>query len=208
MKKIRFYLPLLAAMIVVPRLHAEWSPLYEQAKDKGVDVTYRLSLSATQMSTAVVLVSLENITTWPHKETDSLKIQSIRVDVDKAAASTSTVRIGVINYIDSSSSTVTWFWNKENENNVSNTDVTNYTNYPAALSLRVAKGSAKIEGTTENILSNLTSNWALFTSSVAITPSPGGFVRPRVGDLVAYIQKGAVAIVYTFEVYYNSERSR
>lgn len=209
MKKIQILLPLLF-LSFIPKLHAEWSPEFERAKDKAKLITYRLPLAATVMSTGTVLISRSNTTTWPHKEgdfTDYLEIQSIRIDVDKADPSTCTIRLGVINYIDSSSSTVTWFYNKEFELNASSSNVTpDFIQYPAPISLKVLRGTGTIEGTTPDLLSNYTSNFTVFTSSVAITPSPGGAVSPGYGDLVAYIQKAAAAITFTFEIVYNSSR--
>lgn len=212
MKKIRFLLPLLVVLFFIPKARADQSRFYEEAKDKSNLLVYRNAMAAATVSTAAVLIDLSDTTNWPHKEDESIEIQGIRLQVDKttSATSTFTVRIGVLNYVDTSSGTVTWFWNHEEGLSVtSNTSVANYVEYPAALNFKVLRGTGTMEGTVPNLKSNLTLNTNIFQTDVMLpSPATGGNTKPGYGDIVALIDKGASAITFTFEIFYNSQRGR
>ena len=183
--------------------------VFEEVPDKNVTVTYRLAVAAN-VSTAAVLVDLSDTTNFPHKQTGVLNISSIQIEIDKAAASTTTVKIGVVNFVDSSTGSVTWFRRVEALANVSNTNVELFRSYtPNFLKLRVnPAGTPLTDGSTPFLLSNdITTGSTIYQNDVAL-PSPistGGSV-PGVGDLVLFAQTYTGAVTITVEVQYHADK--
>jgi len=203
MKRLKLFLPLIAAMLFVSISHADQS---DRQKDKSKLAVYSQSFASTVVpSTSVVLIDLSDTTNFPHKETDRLYIHSICVDIDKVAATTTTVKVGVVNYIDASSSTVTWFKIVGQDLNVSNTNPKPCTEYLAPLDMRITAGASITEGAVDNAKSNQTTNSTTFKTDVRL-PSTNGNIYPGLGDIVATITKGGAAVNYTFEIVYSSSR--
>lgn len=179
---------------------------------------YRIAIASTSAitSTSTILVDLSDTINWPHKESGYAVVDGIRLDVDKAAASTSTIKIGVLTYVDSSSGTVTWFYSTENLLNVSNTDndtISNNGLYP--LRCMVYRSTVQNAGTTPYIVSNDKiaigdSNATVYRSSSTanlMTTTAGTFVAPDLGDIVMDIYKvGNTAITVGIELFYHTER--
>jgi len=101
-------------------------------EDEGVvrEKTVVVHLSTTITMSAVTpaqfcMIRLAS-NTWPHQYLDpmdrgEIDISNIVVDMDKAAASTATVRLGVVTYTGPSTGTVNFFYNLNSSRNVSNT---------------------------------------------------------------------------------------
>jgi hypothetical protein len=169
-------------------------------------VKHRLAVAAATTSTAVVVIDLSNTTSWPHKETGEIIIDSIRYDVDKVAASTGSVKVGVITYINASTGTVTWFLNREFEKNVSNTQISAiqaYTEFPVRCRVDPL---TPFTGSTPYILSNETTTGSTTYQSDVNLPSPVGNTSPGVGDIVFAVTKDPTnAATVSIEIRYRSK---
>lgn len=181
--------------------------VFEEVPDKNVTVTYRLAVAAN-VSTSAVVVDLSNTTNFPHKQTGVLNISSIGIEIDKAAASTTTVRLGVINYVNSSTGSVTWFRKIEGNLNVSNTNIVDFRSYtPNFLKLRVEQSSTPdADGATPFLVSNDTTSGSTIYQTDINLPSPIGGSACGPGDLVLSVVNGNGAVVVSIEVQYHADR--
>src|SRR6185436_1218852 len=101
---------LIAAALLLGALKPANAWIFQEVPDKAVVVHSSVTVAAAVTSTNSILVDLSDTVNYPHKETGELNLDSIRVDIDKIAASTCTVKIGVVNYVDTSTGSVTWVW--------------------------------------------------------------------------------------------------
>lgn len=180
-------------------------------------VTYTTAAIAS-ISTNTIMVSLSSVTVagipvWPHPaNARAIVVDSVQVENDKTAATTSVVKVGVIREINVSSGTVVWFETMNNGINVSNTN--NFQNiqfYNGGLNCRVnpvaVTGGANI-GATPFILSNdLTQGSATLTTGLPLVSVANGsaIYFPRVGDIIMNVANSAVASTLTVQVRYHIE---
>jgi hypothetical protein len=182
---------------------------WEQAPDKTNTVRARLTATLNS-STSTVLVDLSDTTRWPHKETGEVNISAIRVDVDKIAASSGTIKIGVVNAVDIASGTVTWVWGREFGKNVSNSDVSFVANYvPTFLRLKVNPPTYPADGVLPYVLSNdVTTDSTVYQSDVTLTAASGTSVAPGVGDVLVLITNSDITntFVVGVEIQYHTNK--
>ena len=199
-----FILFALAALGPLRPAHA-W--FFQEVPDKTVTVRYRLAVSAN-VSTAAVVIDLSDTTNWKHTETGQINISSIKLDIDKAAASTTTVKMGVVNFVDSSTGSVTWFYAKESALNVSNSNAVDFLSYvPNYLRLKVNPASTpQTDGTTPYLLSNDTTSGSTTYQTDVNLPSPAGVTAPGAGDVILAVTNGTAAVTVNVEVQYHAEK--
>jgi len=202
MKLIR-YLVVPVLLLLTSVSHA-W--LWEQAPDKTVQVTYNLSVAAATNSTSTLVIDLSDTTNWPHKDTGEINISSIRVDIDKVAASTVTVKLGVVNFVDTSTGSVTWFYSRGFAKNVSNTDVLDFQSYGRLFRRLRANSEGRVtNGSTPYLLSNDTTDGSTTYQIDVALPSPNGNTKPGRGDIVMQVTKdGSNIAVLNIEILYHS----
>lgn len=155
---------------------------YEASRDV-YEVRYKLSVAANT-STAAVVIDLSDTTNWPHRRRGSLIVQDIQVKVDKVTASSCTVKLGVVSFVNDSSGTVKWFYGVEQAKNVGdayNWVATNGMTYYNLLVQPVVDQS----GATPLILTNdVTTQSTVYQRDVPL-PSPSSVMAaPGVGDCV------------------------
>jgi hypothetical protein len=181
---------------------------FEFGANRGYDkqyIRYSLRGVAAGISTSTIIVDLSNTTNWPHKRTKELHIYDVRINVDKTAASTCTVKLGVVNYAGPSSGSVTWFFGVENERNVSNTYTSILRTSDLVYNLKVVQ-SGDADGSTPYILSNdTTSRSAIWLNNVKIPAVTGTLTIPEVGDLIMQVSNGAVVVDVYLEIAYSGE---
>jgi hypothetical protein len=191
--------------------------LFESKEDRSYFVRYNLSVPSASASTATVVISLSsNASTneWPHVETGELTLSNIKIELDKVAASTVSVRLGVVTAVNASSGSVTWFTGINSLLNVSNT-MTNKDGYgtDTVYRLRVTPGSAGAEGKTPYLLSSeklaLSASGSTVYQTDVKLPSPAstGGSFPGIGDLVMDVTKTISAVVnVAVELKYSTRR--
>lgn len=149
---------------------------------------------AVVVSTAVIAIDLSDTSNFPHKTNNAISIVGYRIDLDKAAASTATVKIGVVTSVNASSGTVTWFLSKEHLRNVSNAGVNeSFHLFPAVIRAYVSSS-----GTTPEILSSnkvtLTDTEALeYQNDVPLPTTAGTHVAPARGDIIVRVIGGGAS---------------
>jgi len=181
--------------------------IFEQVPDKAVTVHYRLPVGPS-VSTNTILIDLNDTTNFPHKETGELNLDYIRLGIDKLAASTGTVKLGIVNMVNVTTGSVTWMWSVEFSTNASNTNIQENTNLlPVFLKCRVNPAStADIDGSTPYILSNdKTTQSTTYQTDVAL-PTPVGNAFPGVGDILLQVvnKDNVSAIIVTVDAIYHS----
>lgn len=183
------------------------SPLYAAGfdtvfRDNAVEVIY--TSPAVTTSTAAIVVDLSNTTNWPHRNTGSIDVAGIWVDFDRTGTSTSTVKVGVVNAVDSSSGTITYFWVS---NNTTNHAATPGPTTPT-LGGSLIRALVSSNGTTPYILSNNKHTAStLYQTDVTLPTANGTFVAPAAGDIVIFIDGNATnAVTATVHLLYSSER--
>lgn len=175
-------------------------------EDKTSTVRYRLNVAAN-VSTAAVVVDLSDTVNWPHKQNRELSVVSLRVEVDKLAASTCTVKVGVVNFVNASTGSVTWFHVIESTVNTSNTNIQEFSLFtPNYVRLRVDSAGNAVNGLTPYLLSNdKTSGSTTYQTDVPL-PTPAGNAAPGRGDIVLFVQSGVNAsITVGLQIQYISE---
>lgn len=173
------------------------------------------SATAASVSTTVVMVPLSS-TTWSHPtDARAIIVDSIQLDLDKAAATTSVIKIGVVREVNTSSGTIVWFEQMGNAFNVSNTNDFQYVIYPdGGLNCRVNSRTPNFGpnlGTTPYILSNNTLQSALINSAIplpSVVQTDGTPIAlPRVGDIVLNIVDGAAVATFSCTIRYHIDKN-
>lgn len=191
---------------LVSLVHAD---LFDMQKGREVEV-YFSSASAFLGSTTYMLIDLSDTTNWPHVQKSGFHITGIDYQIDKAAASTTTVRIGVVNFVNASTGSISWFSSYKGDLNASNTNVAPFKDYnDLGIYTKVkAASNPDADGSTPFFVTNDktqgSSAFKLFTNIPTIL---GGSAVPAVGDIVIEINKPATAtnINYNIRVKYYSE---
>ena len=181
--------------------------LFQSVKDKSMTVSYRLAVAGA-VSTHTILVDLSSTTIWPHKDVGQLNISSIRLNIDKTAASTCTVQIGVVNFVSGSTGSVTWFYTQNSERNVSNTNIQPLINlHETFYRCRVDPNSrVDQDGSTPYLLSSVKTSGSTIYQTDVILPNPANVsITPGTGDIVMNVSNGTTAVEVYVEVTYHSQ---
>jgi hypothetical protein len=200
---------LLAAALLAFSHTAAHAWIFQEVPDKTVTVRYRLAVAAN-VSTAAVVIDLSDTANFKHTDTGQLNISSIKLDIDKAAASTTTVRLGAVNFVDSSTGSVTWFYAKESGLNVSNSNTVDFLSYvPNFLRLKVnPAATTQTDGSTPYLLSNDTTSGSTIYQTDVNLPSPiaAGVSAPGPGDVVMLVTNGTAAVTVNVEIQYHADK--
>lgn len=190
MKKFLGFLLLVGCMAGV-----SWGYDYQMIPDQNALIHHQVTLANTVTSTSNIIVDLSDTTNWPHDGDKEIRISGIRVDIDKAAASTCTVKLGVITYVASSTGSVKWFHVCGSTINVSNTATQYYVNYaPSYLRTLVVQTSTVTEGSTPHFMSNdETLKSTTYQTDVLLPTTYGTDAYPKVGDIILYVFKPGIA---------------
>ena len=169
-------------------------------------IHYRLAVAANT-STSTIVIDLSSTTAYKHTETGELNIHSIKLSLDKVAASTCTVKFGVVTLASTTAGNVSWFYTKEHAVNVSNTDIGDEPNYyPNYIRLRVDAADSITDGSTPYLLTNDKSTTSTtYQNDVVLPTSAGGNVAPAQGDMVLAVSTGG-AVVVIVEIEYHAQR--
>lgn len=131
----------------------------------------------------------------------SAKVSGWDVEVDKVAAGTATVKLGVITRVNSSSGTVRWFWEKSLERNVSNTTSRDLVLlHPSSIDTRVVgvtpgdltpvDPTSTPGFTTSDRVTAGDAEATEYQDDVPMATTEGVFVLPNVGDVVMRVIGG------------------
>lgn len=165
---------------------------------------------------AFILISLSTTSDlFPHTDRGQINISGINVIVDKVAAATATVRIGVVNFVNTSTGSVTFFYTNPSNRNVSNTGGRDFLNpnsafYRCKVKPNGTATNVNVDGLTPFILSNeVRSGSSVYRSSATVSlqlPSPAGIMAPKVGDIVMEVLTDATNPVNVIvDLFYHSE---
>ena len=188
-----------------------WFDGRDNSSSDQYTVYYASAPMAVSASTTVVLVALSS-NTWAHPTGQkAIVVDTIQIDNDKTAATTSIVKVGVIREINASSGTIVWFERVGQGINVSNTNTFQLIKYDGGINCKVVPvsvpGGSNI-GSTPYLLSNdLTQGSSALTINLPLPSvvTTGIVYKPRVGDIVANITNSAVAANLTIMVRYHTE---
>ena len=191
------------------------APVEADLRSKTVQLHCAITPTANS-SSHTVLIDLSSSTVWPNPtgQTGYVNITGIRASVDKLAASTATVKLGVVTYVNASSGTVKYFFDLLNSKNVSNTlngVVSQTDNSFRCLKVIPGTNSNVLNGTTPFLISNdlLSSSTAIQTdvALTAINTANGGAgtTYPGLGDIVLSVvnSDGANTINVTVDLMYH-----
>jgi hypothetical protein len=207
----------LAALFMGSKSHA-W--IWEQAPDKTMTVVYSTA-AAVNLTTTTILVDLSDTTNWPHKETGQINLSGIRVDFDKPADSSATVKVGLVTFVNTSTGNVTWVHISGRSKNVSNTgaDATQtFGPYFAKLkvneSVATAAGTNRADGVTPFIIASETSKTlgsTLYQKDVVLPTLRSTQVAPGLGDVILELTNhagigSASTLNVRVELQYHTER--
>jgi len=194
----------IALLIGTAGISQAWN--FEKNPDRNVFVKYNQTLATTVVSTSAIIIDLSDTTNWPHSDEGEIQVNWLRVSVDKLAASSATVKIGVVNFVNSSTGSVTWFHSVSSLHNLSNTNVGGAIDLqPSWISLKAIPG-VLTEGITPYVLSNDTTEGSTtYQDDVTLPTTLGTYTAPGVGDIVVALTKPGVAstAIFTIEILYH-----
>ncbi len=184
-------------------------------QEKSVALYFSTPIAANK-NLSFDLISLSTTTgLFPHLDHGEIDISHIDVVMDKIAASTTTVKIGVVNFVNTSTGSVTFFYSKTAVHNVSNTAGTDFLNFtPTFIRCKVKPNntaiSTDVDGLTPYIISNdKISGSTVYNSSATVSmqlPSIVGPITPRPGDIVMQVITDASnAVNILVNLVYHSE---
>lgn len=189
-------------------------PFESMSRDKTMILhsTRTIAVGTTvAFTTYTILVDLSSTTIFPHKETGQFDITRIDILVDKLAASTGTIKVGVVTAVNTTTGSVTFFARNSFEKNVSNT--TNLLTFNLEESSIKAKADAPAPGgvnvgTTPFIYSNDNLNESTLFQTDVNLPTPNAFATPGVGDIILYASNNDVTNTYNViaTVYYHTHQ--
>jgi hypothetical protein len=203
MKKLLF----LFSFLLLPCLSYAISPIDEDDNIRVHYVKYAIS-----SSTNIVLMDLSDITNYKHKYTGNFVISDISLNVERMNTSTGTVKIGVMNFVNASTGSVTYFYEKQLYQVSDSTEIINiHENYsPSLIRCKVVPSSTvNTNGSTPYIASNnSTSGSTVFQSDVRLLNSLETNIFPNVGDIILTVDKGSAGGVLNVSVtaHYHSKR--
>lgn len=182
-------------------------------QDKLYHVHSNASIASTVSSTNTILIDLSDTTNYPHKETGELQISYVTISADHPAVSTGSIKLGVVNMVNVSSGSVTWFVNFDLEKSTATAFTRTYTiASPAFYRLRVnsqgqTDSGSTASGLTPYIISNdKTTESTAYQSDVVLTTVAGTNVAPAVGDIILQVNKEPTnSWNVDVEVFYNSK---
>ena len=158
-------------------------------------------------STSVILIDLSDSTNFPHSQTGYANITNLRVNVDKVAGSTMTIKVGVLSAVSGTVGTVEWFYSKILDADTVGTHQVENINYAPG----VIRTYVNSSGATPYILSSdATTGSTVYQTDVGLptTNATGGAVFPAVGDIILRVdyEVGAAASDITVEGMYFTKR--
>jgi opacity protein-like surface antigen len=204
MKKFLFLAALAVGLFASPA-HAEYR---SESYVRGTAGTAKFFFNGITASTSALVVDLSSASTgglYPHSNTAELDVVAIRVQIDKVAASSATVQLGVITAVNATNGNFTAFYSKSFNNDTVSTTLEDEVNpFPAVWRLKVNG-----DGKTPFLGSNLTSlSDTAYQTDVTLPATSGTPTFPAVGDLILRVVMVGVptAMNITVEVNYYSER--
>lgn len=205
---------LTAAILALPIIAKAEGPYESMSRDKTMIVhsTRTIAVGTTvAFATYSILVDLSSTTIFSHDETGEIHITRIDVLVDKLAASTGTIKLGVVNSVNVTTGSVTFFARNSFERNISNT--TNLLTVNLEDSSVKARADAPAPGgvnvgTTPFIYSNDNlSESTIFQTDVKL-PTPNGNAGPGLGDIILFASNNDVTNTYNViaTIYYHTHQ--
>ena len=210
----KFWLAFLLAFIPLKAHAAITDPLVIQEKTVVIHFSTTVPAATTSNFDLIALSTTPGV--FPHTDRGEIDISHINVVLDKAASSTGTVRIGVLNFVNSSTGSVSFFYTYSSTKNVSNTALPIPTNFTSAFyRCRVNSGrtstNTDVDGLTPFILTNEkisgSSVYKSTTVASAQLPSPVGQISPAAGDIIMEVKNldATNAINVVVDIWYHSE---
>lgn len=192
-------------------LLAEFSQagIFGYGADKTVFVKYSFAVASANESTSTIVIDKSDTTNWPHTNSNHIAITGIDLDVDKVAAATATIKLGVVNFVDATNGSITWFWARNYGLNVSNTETkVSEMYYPLAIKTKVNLVSGGADGTTPFLISDDTvSNSTTFQNDVLLSSVSGSQIAPDEGDIVMQvISDSSNALTVDLHLWYYTDR--
>lgn len=191
---------LLAALASAGLAHAgpfEWAARQDAA-------TAVFAWTDVAASSSAIIVDLSDTSGFPHKLTGQVNVAGIRVDIGKVAASSGTIKVGVVTRVDATNGDVKWFFNHTFGDDATGSP----THYSEASNFSEVSVRAKVkDGTTPYLASKLTTaNSTTFQTDVNL-PTTIGNGPPGVGDIVVqYTTAGTSATDISLELVYFTEK--
>lgn len=179
--------------------------------------TYFIHYSTTVNANTTAAFDLISLSTtpglFPHSERGEIDISHINITVDKLAASTGTVKLGVVNFVNTSTGSVSFFYTPSFLKNASNTNVFPLNNfYQAFYRCKVLPTTSTTnkdqDGTTPFILTSDKRQGSTIYQNDTPLSSPLGTASPNAGDIVMEVinNDNANTITINVDIGYHSER--
>jgi hypothetical protein len=205
MKKIFMFLGLMA-IASIAKADGWWSG---GNRSDEYTVTFSSALISSA-STNTILISLSSSSYFNHPPNQrSIIIDYIRVSVDKAAATTSTIKLGVVKEINTTAGTVAWFYTKGFALNVSNTTPESILTYTPNLYNCRVNISNNLGYTPYLTTNDVTVGSAVYTTILNLPIiGLGGVITqlpPHTGDIILNVVDGAAVVNLQVTIIYHTE---
>lgn len=170
---------------------------------KEEPVAIKFVLNNVTASTSTVLIKLSDTLNYPHKYNGAININNIKVSVDKVAASSGTVKIGVITASSPTAVSVNFFYEGSFKRDTLATIFRENKNQDGFLTrCRVIASSTPYIATNDQIIAS-----TIFGAGTLLPSPVGSSTVGGPGDIVMfYTANGAGTVDIDIELVYNSER--
>ena len=175
-------------------------------RDKSSFIKYRFN-DVTVSTSAIVYDQSDTTNFPPHLATDHPVLISVRVAVDKVAASTGTFKLGVVTRADATNGDIEWFYSLDFDRDIVGTSIRDF--------MPLSPGGTRVYVSADNVTPYLFSSEKTMASTVYQTDVPlntltGTSVAPGRGDIVGrfdVVGNGTTtALDIVVEIYYYTER--
>lgn len=170
---------------------------------KEEPVSIKFVLNNVTASTSTVLIKLSDTVNYPHKYNGAININNIKVAVDKVAASSGTVKIGVITASSSTAVSVTFFYEASFKRDTISTIFRENKNEDGFLTrCRVTNSATPFIASNDQLLGN-----TIFGAGTLLPSPVGSSTVGGPGDIVMfYTANGVGTVDLDVELIYNSEK--
>ena len=176
-------------------------------RDEDSNVRIHFSTYNVVASTTMILVDLSSSTTYNLDHNGFISISSIKLQADRLGCATGYARIGVVNFVNTSTGSVTYFYECSYGNFDSSATVNCDEYYsPSFLRTDVRENTYK-DGETPYILSNsIDSASAKIQSDIVLRTFKEAYEYPAVGDLLLDISANGNAVSFIIDLIYHGKR--
>jgi len=183
--------------------------------DEDDNVRLHYVNNSVTASTSIVAIDLSDTSSFNTRHTGYIVISEIRVKLDTVASATGTVKVGVMNFVNASTGSVSYFFECPIYNHGATADVIICGEKYAPSFLRAKVNAGTVGASAEFadgvlpfvVTNSATSGDTSWQTDITIPTVLGGTATPAVGDVILTLTNGSgVQYDSVVDIFYHSRR--